>query len=65
MSSADPVRIAAFLRTLAMCGATLADTGGRYVVREPMWQWLQPEVDLWQAGLRAALQQQAQREATR
>lgn len=52
----DPARVAAFLRcTLAPAGVTLRDEGGRYVIVQPAWQWLQPEVDAREAGIRAVL----------
>ena len=57
----DPVRVAAFLRcTLAPAGVTLRDEGGRYVIVQPDWRWLQPEVDARQAGIRAVLAEWAQ-----
>ena len=57
----DPRRVAAFLRcTLAPAGVTLRDEGGRLVIVQPEWQWLQPEVDARQAGIRAVLAEWAQ-----
>ena len=43
----DPAHVAAFLRcTLAPAGVTLRDEGGRLVIVQPEWAWLQPEVDV-------------------
>ena len=68
----DPAHVAAFLRcTLHPAGVTLRDEGGRLVIEQAAWQWLQSEVDARQAGIRAVLaewardagQQDAEQEA--
>ena len=49
----DPAHVAAFLRcTLAPAGVTLRDEGGRLVIAQPDWAWLQPEVDARAATIR-------------
>jgi hypothetical protein len=59
----DPRCVSAFLRcTLAPAGVALRDEGGRYVIVQAEWQWLQPEVDARQAGIRAVLAEWAQNE---
>jgi len=45
--------IAHFLATLEWAGVTLADEGGRLVVRGPRAALLQPEVDRRAAAIRA------------
>lgn len=49
----DPAHVAAFLRcTLAPAGVTLRDEGGRLVIVQPEWAWLQGEVDVRAATIR-------------
>ena len=49
----SPYHVAAFLRcTLAPAGVTLRDEGGRLVIVQEAWQWLQPEVDARAATIR-------------
>ena len=49
----DPAHVAAFLRcTLHPAGVTLRDDGGRLVIAQPEWAWLQGEVDARAATIR-------------
>lgn len=51
---ASPYHVAAFLRcTLAPAGVTLRDEGGRLVIVQAVWQWLQDEVTVREATIRA------------